>query len=184
MALDNEANIYITGSSRGTGAAGRDYATVKYNSDGVKQWSIRYDAGFGHDEAYSIAVNSNGEVSVCGYSVGNGTGRDYAVVKYSSNPTDVEETPRIIPLEFSLYQNYPNPFNPATKISFFIPQSSFVSLTVYEITGREVVNLINQQMNAGVYSAHFSAENLSSEIYFYRLQAGSFIQTKKMILMK
>ena len=183
MAIDGDANIYLTGSSRGPGAAGRDYATVKIDSAGVQQWAMRYDAGFGHDEAYSIAVNSQGDVAVCGYSVGNGTGQDYAVVKYSNTSTDVSDNSGI-PTGFSLYQNYPNPFNPSTKISFSLPQSSFVNLSVYDITGREVANPVSQQMNAGAYSVDFNAANLSSGIYLYKISAGAFLQTKKMILIK
>jgi len=100
-----------------------------------------------------------------------------------SNPTSVKRISEI-PSDFSLSQNYPNPFNPSTKISFSLPQSSFVNLSVYDITGREVVNFIKQQMNAGAYAVDFNAANLSSGIYLYKISAGAFLQTKKMILIK
>ncbi|MFA7418437.1 MAG: SBBP repeat-containing protein [Melioribacteraceae bacterium] len=192
--LDGEANIYLTGSSRGAVGAGRDYATVKYNSEGIEQWSMRYDAGFTHDEAYSLAVNSKGEVAVCGYSVGNGTGRDYAVVKYSSTTTGVKNNAGIVPSDFSLSQNYPNPFNPETTISYTIPsnvkgEAINVTLKVFDVLGNEVATLVNEFKQPGTYNEKFNVKtrhgaSLQSGIYFYRCQAGGFVQTKKMILLK
>lgn len=89
-----------------------------------------------------------------------------------------------IPLEFSLSQNYPNPFNPSTIIKYAIPTSGFVSLKIFNILGKEVATLVNQQMNAGNYKVEFDAANLSSGIYFYILQSGSFSKTNKMLLIK
>jgi hypothetical protein len=89
-----------------------------------------------------------------------------------------------IPQTFSLNQNYPNPFNPSTKIQFSIPYSSFITLEVFNTIGEKVGTLISNELNAGTYSYDWNAKNLSSGIYFYKLQAGSFVQTKKMILMK
>lgn len=86
--------------------------------------------------------------------------------------------------EFKLEQNYPNPFNPKTKISFQIPSSGFVTLKIYNIVGQEVKTLINKEMQKGRYDIDFNASQLSSGIYFYRIQAGGFIDTKKLILMK
>ncbi len=88
------------------------------------------------------------------------------------------------PIDFYLSQNYPNPFNPDTKIKFSIPQSGIVVLKVYDILGNEVANLLNEEKPAGAYEIEFNAEKLSSGIYFYTLRTGSFIQTKKMILIK
>jgi hypothetical protein len=86
--------------------------------------------------------------------------------------------------EYCLFQNYPNPFNPSTIIKYQIPKSSFVSLKVFDAIGREVADLVSEQQNAGYYEVHFNAENLSSGIYFYRLQAGTFINAKKFVLLK
>ena len=85
---------------------------------------------------------------------------------------------------YSLSQNYPNPFNPVTNIKFSIPTGSVVKLTVFDITGREVATLINQNLNAGSYTADFDASKLSSGIYFYTITAGDFTDTKKMMLVK
>ncbi len=89
-----------------------------------------------------------------------------------------------LPTTFELMQNYPNPFNPTTSISFSIPQAAFVTLKVYDIVGREVANLMSEQKDAGIYNYNFDASKLSSGIYFYRLQAGNFTSSKKMILIK
>lgn len=88
------------------------------------------------------------------------------------------------PQEFKLYQNYPNPFNPTTKLSFVIGSSSFVSLKVYDLVGREIAILVNQEKPAGKYEIDFDGSALSSGIYYYQLKAGNFTQTKKLVLIK
>ena len=89
-----------------------------------------------------------------------------------------------IPAEFKLSQNYPNPFNPSTKINFSIPQSNFVSLKIFNSIGEEVKELINQSLSPGSYSVDFNASNLTSGVYFYRLNTDGFVQIKKMLLVK
>ncbi|MFQ3598140.1 MAG: T9SS type A sorting domain-containing protein [Chloroherpetonaceae bacterium] len=89
-----------------------------------------------------------------------------------------------LPTKFSLAQNYPNPFNPTTSIAYELPRTSRVVLKVYDVLGREVTTLINEEQSAGRYVQTFNASNLSSGIYFYRLQAGNFVETKKMMLVK
>lgn len=89
-----------------------------------------------------------------------------------------------IPERYNLNQNYPNPFNPSTKISFDIPVTSLVSLKIYDITGREVQRLVNSSLNAGSYTFIFDGSRLSSGVYYYRIEAGDFVQTKKMLLIK
>jgi hypothetical protein len=89
-----------------------------------------------------------------------------------------------IPRNFVLYQTYPNPFNPSTKIKYLIPQSSNVVIKVFDILGNEIETLVNEEKPIGTYEITWSAENLPSGVYFYTLQAGQFIKTKKMVLMK
>ena len=89
-----------------------------------------------------------------------------------------------MPEYFKLHQNFPNPFNPSTNIKFQLPEKSFVRLIIYDMLGREVETLLNENMNAGFYSFAFNAVNLNSGIYFYKLEAGDFKETKKMILVK
>lgn len=98
--------------------------------------------------------------------------------------SSVEELGNGIPTTFELAQNYPNPFNPTTNIKFTLPSDEMVSLKVYNVLGQEVATLLNQQMKAGSYKTDFNASKLSSGVYFYRLEAGSFNTTKKMMLIK
>jgi hypothetical protein len=88
------------------------------------------------------------------------------------------------PKEFVLCQNYPNPFNPTTNFEFRISDFGFVSLKVYDLLGREVATLVNEEKPAGTYEVIWNAENLSSGVYFYQLKAGDFIESKKMILLR
>ncbi|HSP87612.1 MAG TPA: alpha-amylase family glycosyl hydrolase [Ignavibacteriaceae bacterium] len=107
----------------------------------------------------------------------------YKVYEYGSGITGVDDEV-MLPEEFNLYQNYPNPFNPTTTIQFSIPKNSFVTLKVYDLLGKEVANIVDENMNAGVYEREFKADNLSSGIYFYSLSTDEFTQTKKLVLMK
>ncbi len=86
--------------------------------------------------------------------------------------------------KYSLSQNYPNPFNPSTKITFSIPRNGFVILKVYDLSGKEVVTLVNKNMTVGSYAADFNGTLLSNGVYFYRLESNSFVETKKMMLVK
>ncbi len=92
-------------------------------------------------------------------------------------------TSEILPDEFELFQNYPNPFNPSTKIKFTIPQNANVVLKVFNSIGQEVAELVNSEMENGVYEIDFNASGLASGVYIYRIVAGSFVATKKMILL-
>lgn len=85
---------------------------------------------------------------------------------------------------YEISQNYPNPFNPSTKIRFAIPTNEFVTLKIYNELGKEVESLVNARLNAGTYEADWNASNLNSGVYYYRIQAGSFLQTRKMLLVK
>jgi Secretion system C-terminal sorting domain len=111
---------------------------------------------------------------------------DYSgTYKYS----EVIQASSVVPKSYSLMQNYPNPFNPTTVISYDLPKASRVTLKVFDILGNEVTTLINQEEAAGSYKVTFSAitanhKQLSSGIYFYRLQAGDFTSIKKMMLIK
>jgi hypothetical protein len=97
--------------------------------------------------------------------------------------TSVEELAEL-PTIFLLSQNYPNPFNPSTNIAFSLPIKSFVLLKVFDLLGREVATIVNDVKVAGSYNATFNAANMPSGVYFYRLQAGSFTETKKLVLLR
>ncbi|MFU8862091.1 MAG: T9SS type A sorting domain-containing protein, partial [Cyclonatronaceae bacterium] len=97
--------------------------------------------------------------------------------------TSIEDEPGI-PTEFTLSQNYPNPFNPTTIIEFGIPQASPVRLEVYNTIGQRVAILVNEQRTAGTHRVTFDGAGLASGLYIYRIQAGGFVQTRKLTLIK
>jgi hypothetical protein len=96
----------------------------------------------------------------------------------------IEPISTVIPGDFFVNPNYPNPFNPATKIKFGLPKSAFVKMSVYDILGREVAVLVNEQLQAGEFQADWNASNFPSGIYFYRIEADNFVKTAKMMLIK
>ena len=185
ISVDDAGNVYVTGLSAGDIFPNEyDYATLKYNSAGVVQWIQRYNGPSNrNDQAYSLALDSIGNVYVTGESYDNGTGMDVVTIKYSQtigiHPISTE-----IPVEYTLQQNYPNPFNPVTNINFSIPKSGIVKLTVYDASGRETATLFNGRLSAGTYNYDFDASQLASGIYFYKLESDDFTQTKKMVLVK
>jgi len=102
---------------------------------------------------------------------------------YGQNPNSIENNQNVI-TEFIISQNFPNPFNPTTKIKYFVPHLSKVTIKVYDVLVNEIEMLVNEEKSAGRYEVIFNASRLPSGIYFYRLQAGSFVETKKMVLIK
>ena len=125
--------------------------------------------------------------SIAGSSV-NGAGFSFAHIMFAkatiTDPIGVKNIGNNIPGSYQLYQNYPNPFNPTTKIKFDLPKNGFVNLKVYDILGREVAVLVNQELQAGSKEYEFNAVNLPSGVYFYKLKAGDFTATKKLVLVK
>ena len=116
-------------------------------------------------------------------------GKFFATENNGGIITSIEKKEQSIVNEFKLYQNYPNPFNPTTKISYQIPavgneNVSSVQLTVYDLLGNEVAELVNENKNAGYHEVNFKANNLSSGVYFYQITTGNYIQSRKMILLR
>jgi hypothetical protein len=105
-------------------------------------------------------------------------------ILHTSTGVNINTISSQVPDGFSLSQNYPNPFNPSTKIKFAIPGSYFVKLAVYDLLGREVSSLVNEQLQAGTYEYEFEASGLNSGVYFYKISTESFSEVKKMILLK
>jgi glucuronoarabinoxylan endo-1,4-beta-xylanase len=95
-----------------------------------------------------------------------------------------EENQRIKPTTFALEQNHPNPFNPTTVVNYQVPEQSHVTIKVYDILGKEIAELVNTRKEAGFYSLNFDASNLSSGTYIYRMEAGKYIESRKMIVLK
>jgi len=98
--------------------------------------------------------------------------------------TSIQEIENLMPTEYQLSQNYPNPFNPSTKIRYSVPQSSNIIIKVYNILGNEMETLVDEEKQIGTYELTWYAEQLPSGVYFYRLQAGNFVETKKMVIIK
>jgi hypothetical protein len=107
-----------------------------------------------------------------------------SIIEAELTPASAEQINNILPQNFQLEQNYPNPFNPSTRIRYSIPEASFASIKVYDMLGKEVATLVNEEQSAGNYEVDFDATGLSSGIYFYKLQAGNFIETRKMTILK
>lgn len=97
--------------------------------------------------------------------------------------TNIEKS-RELPNQIKLYQNYPNPYNPTTTIYYSIPHPSYITIIIFDALGREIETLVSEEKSSGNYKIEFDGSKLSSGIYFYRIQAGDFLETKKMILLK
>jgi aminopeptidase N len=106
------------------------------------------------------------------------------VLKTATLSVGIKNISSSIPDKFALYQNDPNPFNPMTNITFDLPEKSYVKLTVYDLLGREITNLVNGSLDAGKHVINFNASSLSSGIYFYKIEATKFTETKRMLLLK
>mgnify|MGYP000560099988 CR=1 FL=1 len=193
LAVDDSGNVYVTGWTYGSGTY-YDYATVKYNSDGVEQWVIRYDGPEdSHDKPIAIAVDGSGNVYVSGNSEGSGSGWSvYSIIKYLQNPNVVPEEKSGTTSSYWLSQNYPNPFNPTTTIRYALPKPCHVTLKVFNLLGQEVTTLVNEKNPAGEYAVRWNPTELPSGMYLYRLQAspiggsqaGRFVETKKLLLLR
>lgn len=110
------------------------------------------------------------------------TGRSNGIYWLPYTPSNIDDDN--VAKDFVLYQNYPNPFNPITNIQFRIPNSEFICLKVYDVIGNEIITLVDEYKSAGSYEVEFSGEGLSSGVYFFRLQTGSYTETKKMVLLR
>ena len=208
--VDNAENIFVSGQIKdtvdlnpGPGVAehiskgGGDIFMAKYNSNGDFEWANCFGDSSG-DEGIDLETDKQGNLYMTGYFAGTvnfnagldtvsltGTGTQTAfVLKYSTNVLGVELNKSTLPAGFSLSQNYPNPFNPSTTINYSIPRGQFVTLKVYDLLGKEVATLVNEEQKAGSYKVNFNASRFTSGVYFYRLQAGNFLETKKFILLK
>jgi len=193
MAIDDSGSVYVTGFSGSGGAAGFDYATIKYYSNGDTAWVMRYNGPeSGSDYAQALAVDDSGNVYVTGYGdEGSGTDNDYCTIKYVQTTSGVrdETGDRERPSDFALSQNYPNPFNPTTKIEFTLAKSGFVTLQICDVLGRKVRTLVSEELSSGYKSVMWDGKNddgdeVASGVYFYQLKVGDFSEPKKMLLLK
>ena len=136
---------------------------------------------------FGFSVSISGDYIAVGAFADDDNGADAgSIYLYTGFATvvGVENEKAGLAANFALSQNYPNPFNPETVIEYSLPQSEDVSLVVYNLRGEEVADLINDNIPAGNHQVKWDASNVPSGIYFYRIQAGDFIQTRKMLLLK
>ena len=152
---------------------------LHYSTDRGTTWQELKNDNLSNTTLSSFALDKNNYLYAA---------TDDGTIYRSSKPFDPKPTSindvTFIPKEYSLSQNYPNPFNPSTIINYQLPKQAHMTLKIYDILGREVKTLVDEIKNAGNYKIEFNASNLSSGIYFYRLQSNSFSQTKKLILLK
>jgi uncharacterized delta-60 repeat protein len=182
MALDYQGNVYVTGTSL-TVSSGTDIATVKYDSTGAQKWLNTYSSSAtSTDIGTRVMMDNSGSLIVSGGTTINNK-MNFCTIKYTA-VQGINITSAEIPNTYSLSQNYPNPFNPVTNINFSIPKNGSVRLAVYDITGREIALLVNEDLRAGAYKYDFDASLLSSGTYFYRMTAEGYSEVKKMILVK
>ena len=174
--LDSDLDLVATGFTA-------DMVVWYENEGGVRiNWS----------SAQIIDANLNGANTVFAADIDGNINPDvfatgtYAnqVVWYENPVVGIKRLQEIVPAGWSLLQNYPNPFNPTTAIEFSIPKSEFVTLKVYNTLGEKVATLVSDRLTVGSYSYQWDASNLASGVYLYRLQAGDYIETRRMILMR
>lgn len=164
------------------GTTGELLTSTPWNQNTVLTKQLSYVIPAGIDLA-------NVDLKIIIYKVGTPYSSNAAVQNGMSIPraqfilTGVGNT-EIIPTKYSLEQNYPNPFNPTTNIKFTVPKDGHSTLKIYDMTGKEVSTYLDSYIKAGSYNAQFNGTNLSSGVYYYRLTAGDFSETKKMMLVK
>lgn len=170
----------------------QDICVVSYSVNGNLLKSSVYNGNADQEDgAFGIAIDQNDNYFLAGYT-GVITDNSSMAVSYDIITTKYDRisfvgiiTPLVnVPENFYLSQNYPNPFNPETVISFGIPENSNVNISVYDVNGRLVNNPVNTYLTKGSYNLSFSGSQLSSGIYFYRINAGRYAETKTMILVK
>ncbi|MBS1514575.1 MAG: T9SS type A sorting domain-containing protein [Bacteroidetes bacterium] len=185
MSINNSINCSINSINlrRCTGIGnqvifGETRSTKSFLHDGLIYSNITYSSGIG------MTGYCSGEPPPCEtYWTLQGCVLN-GVVYGDTLLTSVQSINTIVPDKFYLAQNYPNPFNPETNISFSIPEKSFVILRVYDVMGKEIEELVNQNFSAGSYQLKWNAGNSPSGIYYYKITAGDFSATRKMILVK
>jgi len=214
IALNSSGNLFVAGMTSsidfpitpGVFDSTRDATDAfisKFDPNLANLSASTYLGGTAVDQGFALTLNSSGEVYVGGETSStdfpttlgsydntyNGFDKDAFISKLDSNLSGGvvgigDEQPDGLPERFALSQNYPNPFNPSTRISFTIAEAGFTSLKVYDVLGDEVATLVNEELIKGEYEVEFSGNGLTSGIYFYQLKAGSFNQTKKMLMIK
>ncbi|MBK9331618.1 MAG: T9SS type A sorting domain-containing protein [Ignavibacteria bacterium] len=187
LKLDKYCNLYLSYNYT-TNQGGEKIVIVKYNTEGILQWSVEYNYMNNNTSLSQIRdlfIDKNLNVYITGNGTGGGVGYNLFTVKWSQVITNIPEINNSVIHNYKLFQNYPNPFNPKTIINYYIPASGFVSLKIYDALGNEVTAIVNEKQSAGSYDAAFDGTGLSSGIYFYSLYSDGILKdTKRMLLLK
>ena len=154
-------------------------STTKTSGSVTFQFNYVYTGAQTIDTLFAIGLSTNSNGGTSGDQWNWATSKRLVI----KNATGVRNENQI-PSEFILDQNYPNPFNPVTSIRYSIPKSSLVTLKVYDISGKEIVSLVNESLQAGEHTIQWDSQGSPSGIYMYKITAGNFTETKKMILLK
>ena len=153
-----------------------------YENDGNENFTPHTitTSAYGTVSVYAVDVDGDGDVDVLSASV-----TDDKIAWYENlSIVGIDDERAGLPTEFTLSQNHPNPFNPLTTIEYSTPRSGDVSLIIFNLLGEEVAKLVDEAIPPGRHTVFWNASNLPSGIYFYRLQAGDFVLTRKMVLLK
>lgn len=175
--LDNSDNVYVNVSGA-TPPDSSGIRIIKYDSSGNTVWTAYHRGGSG-EQSSAIGLDKNNNVYATGIMQ-----QKFITLKFSQALTNLGHLSNELPNEFNLEQNYPNPFNPSTKIKFEIPKSSRVKLIIYDLLGREISKIVNEELKLGTYEIEWDASNFASGIYFYTIETNEYSETRKLILLK
>ncbi|MGD8305445.1 MAG: aryl-sulfate sulfotransferase [Ignavibacteria bacterium] len=189
MSVPNGGEVWAMGTSQIIRWETNISDSVRIDLLNDQQFVMTIDTTRGNPSAFDWMIPTNLTVGpnykIVVVSMEDGAVVDTSEGTFSIDPaTGIETQDTEIPDEYKLSQNYPNPFNPLTSIEFAIPNDEFVNLTVYNMLGKTISTLVNERMPGGNYEVNFDASDLSSGVYFYRLTAGSFVNIKKMVVIK
>ena len=184
LTIDDSNYVYVSMSAHNSISMGRGFI-LKYGMEGELRWQFEYN---NPESMFTFPFDIFTDDSMNIFTVGEismlSNDKNIFVLKISQElKTEVKNT-EIEIASFNLFQNYPNPFNPSTIISYQIASAGKVSLKVYDVLGKEVAVLVDEYRDAGLYTVNFNGSNLASGIYLYKLESGSFVSTKKLVLLR
>jgi len=179
-----DGGYILVGETESFGLQSNDIWVVRLTDTGDTLWT-KLIGGNESDGPRSLEITSEGGYIICGRTRSYGAGEsDFYLVKIDAEPTSMILNDLFQPNRFYLKQNYPNPFNPSTKIKYELPKLEKVKIEVFNLLGQKISTLLNKQMPSGLHEVEFTARDIPSGVYMYRMEAGEFTETKKLILIR